>query len=267
MGYTRIYRILLECKIMNEKRIEILDVPVDVLNMNKAIQSIENKINKADGSYSIFAVNPEKVIALKKDKELLSVFKKSFLLIPDGIGVVWAARFLYGVKIERVPGVDLMHEVCKIAAKKGYGVYLYGAKEKANLLSTRILKEKYKGLKIVGRCNGYIDKEKMSDLIKKINASKADILFVALGSPKQEHWIADNVDKINVKIIQGVGGTLDTITGDVKRAPKVWQYFNLEWFYRLVKDPRRIKRQVSLPIFVSKVLMKKYGFLNNILEK
>ena len=243
---------------MKPERIEILGVPLDLVDMEGALQAAEDLINERATSGCILAVNPEKIIALLKDQWLLGFFRKAELLIPDGIGVVWAAKMLAKAQVERVTGADLMQNLCAVSARKGYKVFLYGAKEEVSGGAADILCNRYPGLEIVGRRNGYVHAEEMDTLVDEINDSHAQILFIALGSPRQEKWIAEYGDRLNIKLIQGIGGTLDTITGHVKRAPLIWQKLGLEWFYRLLKQPSRIKRQWCRPLFAFKVLKQKF---------
>jgi len=243
---------------MKPERIEVLGVPLDLVDMPGALAAADHLINGAANAGCVLAVNPEKVIALRQDEWLLDFFRKAALLIPDGIGAVWAARTLSGAKVGRVPGADLMQNLCALAAEKGYNVFFYGAKEEVSAGAVEILKQRYPGLMVVGRRNGYVRPEEMDDMVAEINASGAQILFIALGSPRQEKWVAQYGDRLQVKVIQGIGGTLDTITGHVKRAPESWQRLNLEWFYRLVNEPKRIRRQIQLPVFALKVLKQKY---------
>jgi len=121
-----------------------------------------------------------------------------------------------------------------------------------------ILEQRYPGLEVVGRRNGFVQPTEMDALVNQINASGAQILFIALGSPRQEKWVAQYGVRLQVKLIQGIGGTLDTITGHVKRAPEFWQRFNLEWFYRLINEPKRITRQIKLPVFSLMVIKQKF---------
>lgn len=243
---------------MKPERIEVLGIPLDLVDMQGAIAASESLIDDASKPGCILAVNPEKIIALRKDDWLLGFFRKAALLIPDGIGAVWAARSLSGATVGRVPGADLMQNLCAKAAEKGYKVFFYGAKEEVSAGSVEILKRRYLGLNVVGRRNGYVPPDKMAELIAEINASEAQILFIALGSPRQEKWVAQYGDQLQVKVIQGIGGTLDTITGHVKRAPIAWQRLNLEWCYRLLKEPKRFKRQIFLPVFALMVLKQKF---------
>jgi N-acetylglucosaminyldiphosphoundecaprenol N-acetyl-beta-D-mannosaminyltransferase len=166
-------------------------------------------------------------------------------------------RWLHGLKAARVPGSELMPCLCELAARKGYGVFIYGSREEVSREAAKKLVQRYPGLRISGRADGYLKEEEMPALVQQINTSGAEILFVALGSPKQEQWINKWLPQLNVKICQGIGGTLDTIVGTVKRAPAVFCRFGLEWFYRLITDPKRISRQIVLPVFAWMVIKEK----------
>ena len=235
-------------------RTDVLGIPVDCITMDGAVDYATSLIEESAKGCYILAINPEKVMVLLKDKVLLKAFSAASLLIPDGIGVVMALRWLNKLDVHRVPGSELMPRLCKMAAEKGYGIFLYGSQEDVNKGSAEKLCQMYPGLKITGRANGYLKEEDMPELVRQINASAAKILFVALGSPKQEQWIQKWADKLDVNIIQGIGGTLDTIVGKVKRAPAIFCNLGLEWFYRLVSNPERIKRQKVLPVFAWQVI-------------
>ena len=239
-------------------RLRILDLHVDQVDMERAVAQVEEMLHGADRPHSIFAVNPEKNFSIPKDSIVRDVFESADLLIPDGISIVLSARLLHGAKFSRVPGVDLMHRICEMAARLKLGVFMYGAREEVNRKASEQLKTLYPGLDIVGRSHGYVKEESMGDLIDRINLSGAEILFLALGSPKQERWYAAHCKELyNIKICQGIGGTLDTIAGNVARAPRIWQRFYVEWLYRLLQDPKRIKRQKVLPLFALRVLARK----------
>lgn len=235
------------------ERHRVLNTPVDAIDMEGTLCAIDEMIRQADKVEYVLAVNPEKVYALRKDPFLRAFFDNAVLLIPDGIGIVLAARVLFGTPVRRVPGADLMQRLCAIAPKKGYRIFIYGAKEDVSSRAVEILRERHPGIEIVGRANGYVSEDDMEGLVADINAARPDILFVALGSPRQEQWMARNLPVLDVKICQGIGGTLDTIAGTVKRAPVFWRHHWLEWFYRLISDPRRLRRQRVIPIFVFEV--------------
>lgn len=239
------------------ERVRVLGIPVDAVTMSGAIEYIDALVRGPGTGNYVLAVNPEKVHVLKKDPFLREMFEKAALLLPDGIGIVLAVRLLFGSKIGRVPGADLMQSLCAAAPKRGYKIFIYGAQEEVSKSAAAKLAAKNPGIRIVGRSNGYVKDENMQELIRSINASGADILFVALGSPKQEQWITKYLPALQVKVCQGIGGTLDTIAGTVKRAPLLFQKSGLEWFYRLITEPKRIRRQMVLPVFVFDVIKEK----------
>lgn len=239
-------------------RLRVLDIWVDPVTKEEALERVRSFVRSGNRPHTIFASNPEKNFSVPKDPLVYQIFEKADLLIPDGVGIVCAARLLYGARLQRIPGADFMLDICELAAKEGYRIFMYGAKEEVNRRSAEKLKERYPSLVIAGRAHGYVKDSDMPSLIRTINDSKADILFLALGSPKQEKWFAAYKKELTtIKVVQGIGGTLDTIAGTVKRAPKVWQQMNLEWLYRLIEEPKRIKRQKLLPLFAALVIMQK----------
>jgi len=242
---------------MNE-RLNILDIWVDRVTMDQALQRVSSYVEKGDRLHTVFATNPEKNFSVPADAFLRQMFRKADMLIPDGIGMVLAARILHGVHMERVPGCELMQNTCAMSADKGYKLFLYGAKEEVNKKAVEVLRERHPSIQIVGRSNGYVPKNKMDGLVADINASGAQILFLALGSPNQEKWIAEHGAKLkSVRVCQGTGGTFDVIAGEVNRAPDIYCRLGLEWLYRLIEDPSRIKRQKVLPVFAGLVAIEK----------
>lgn len=240
---------------MRPRRVDVLGVPVDCITMADAVAFAEEWISTPGAACAtVFAVNPEKVMRARGDDGLHNSLVSATLLIPDGIGVVWAARMLGLGRMARVPGSEFMPKLCALAAEKGYGVFLYGGHPEVNEAVAAALATRYPGLRIVGRQHGYMPQAETPDLIRRINDSGADILFVALGSPKQEDWIRRHGDSLGAKLCQGVGGTFDVIAGRVDRAPPLFLKLNLEWFYRLVREPRRIFRQTALAAFAARVM-------------
>lgn len=239
------------------KRIELLGVPVDCVSMDTALDWAETMI-KGDHPCTILAVNPEKVMRAQQDSELLDQLRSADLLIPDGIGVVLAARLLGLGLTERVPGSELMPNLCRRAASNGYSTFLFGASKEVNQHAVQVLRDRYPGIRIVGSQHGYVKEEEMPSLISLINECQPDLLFVALGSPQQELWMARYLPQLKVKVCQGVGGTFDVIAGRVRRAPKCFQSLNLEWFYRLASNPSRIRRQTALPMFAYRILKERF---------
>ena len=238
---------------MEPRRIEILGVPVDCLTMDRTVD-LAASVLAGNVAHSIVAVNPEKVMRARYDVRLRDQLRRAGVLIPDGIGVVIAARILGLGRLQRVPGSELMPRLCELAGQTGRRVFLFGAAPDVNERAAQVLRKRYRGLTVAGTQHGFLKDGDMPDLIDKINLSQADILFVALGSPKQEDWIDRYLPQLNVKVCQGVGGTFDVIAGRVRRAPAAFRAVHLEWFYRLVTNPQRLHRQTALPRFAFHIL-------------
>ena len=233
------------------KKESVLGINVSITSYEELKEHINNDIKQNKKSF-IVAINPEKILKARQDKKLKKLLNSADYQIPDGIGVVYASKLNKGKIKSRITGIDCMEMLCSMSSEKGYKIFLYGAKEEVVKTAKKKLKEKYENIKIVGTMNGYEKDEQK--IIDAINKSNADIVFVALGSPKQENWILNNKEKINAKIFQGVGGSFDVISGNIKRAPKWMQKIGLEWLYRLIKEPKRIFRQIKLFKFLGLVL-------------
>ena len=240
---------------MNAKRIEILGVPVDCVTMQDAVATAEQMIAGERPAGYIMAVNPEKVVSASSDPAILGQLRSAALLIPDGIGIVIAARLFGLAHLSRVPGAELMPRLCEMAARRGYPVFLYGAKPEIIQEAASALQRDFSGLRIAGTQHGYVTAEEMSALVERINASGAKLLFVALGSPRQENWMARHFSQLTtICVCQGVGGTFDVLSGRIARAPRFFQILGLEWFYRFIKQPTRLPREINRFRFGFRVL-------------
>lgn len=189
----------------------------------------------------IVTANPETFMLSKQDDEMLKILSdKDVSIVPDGIGVVKAAHIL-GIDIkERITGVDIAVKLLEYCNDLNKTLYLFGAKEEVIDLMRKVIQEKYPNIKLVGATNGYVkDKDKV---MKKISSLKPDVVMVALGIPAQERLIYKHLDKFEKGIFIGVGGSFDVISGYKKRAPKIFIKTNTEWLYRIVSEPKRIKR-------------------------
>lgn len=242
---------------MQPERVNVLGLPVDVVDMPLALEWAEERIASNLPPGSILSANPEKVYALRASPLLQRLFPEAALIVPDGIGVVWAMHLLQRCRVSRVAGSDLMPALCALSAKRGYRIFIYGSSEETSRGATATLQRRYPGLQVAGRQHGFLASKEMPTLIDRINASKTDILFVALGTPRQEQWMDAHLPQLDVRLCQGVGGTLDTIHGSVRRAPLFMQKLHLEWFFRLLSQPLRIWRQRVLAFFVIEVLVEK----------
>ncbi len=189
---------------MKPRRIEILGIPVDCVDMREALQYVDEMV-RTEMRGTVLAVNPVKVMTAQDNPALKACLQASSLLIADGIGIVYAARLLGLARIERVTGADLMPGICQLAANRGYSIFLYGGRPETNQGCAEELHRRYPELNIAGRQHGYIDEEDMDTLVDNINRSGADILFVALGSPRQELWMAEYLERLNCKRLPGRG--------------------------------------------------------------
>ena len=248
---------------MSEK-ISILGVNVDKITLKDAEERVKSFLN-SNTTNTIYTPNTEIVMEARNNQELKSLLNKGDLVIPDGIGLVYASKIKKKPLLERVAGSDLSMRILDIANDEGHSIFILGGKPGVAQIATENIKKKYPNIDIAGYHHGYFkgthighrNHEEENEVINIINKAKPDIVFVGLGAPKQEQWIDENKEKLNCKVIIGNGGTVDIIAGTVKRAPEVYQRLGLEWLYRLLKDPRRIKRQIVLPKFVLIVLFSK----------
>ena len=237
----------------SRQRVSILGVPMDCVSMAQAVLLADDAL-RAGRQLAIYSINPEKIVAADADPRLLEAIGAAGLLIPDGIGAVLAARLGGARGVARVPGADLMPELCSLAALRGYPIFLFGARPEVTPRACRALMEAYPGLKIVGHQNGYLSATEKEQLPARINASGARLLFVGVGSPQQELWIHENMPRLTtVNICQGVGGTLDVLAGRVRRAPVAWRKSYLEWLYRFLSEPSRLRRFPRLMNFAWRI--------------
>lgn len=219
---------------------------------------------KNNDSNIIFNINPLIVCNFYKDNKVVDFFNSQKYCIPDGIGIIWASRKKRGTIRKVIPGIELMEDICSKSIEDNYRIFIYGTDEKTLNNAICELKNNYDGINIVGFENGYVDEKKALEKIKKANA---DILFVGLGSPKQERFIIDNYEELkNIKLIMPVGGSIDVIGKKVTRAPKMIQKMKIEWLYRLIKEPKRLKNDLGLIKFVFLVLFRN-GYYNKRSDK
>ncbi len=238
------------------KTVDILGVPVDNITMTEAVTKIGAFIEEG-GIYAIYTPNAEIMMAAQRDPELRDILVKADMLTADGAGVVLAARLLGRRLQEKVSGVDLVGEVFRVYSGSGLRVFLFGSKPGVAEDAAEKIKMDYPGIIIAGCRNGYFTVDQNDEIVNTINITKADLLIVALGAPKQEKWIFSHKDKLNVKVCMGVGGTLDIYAGKAKLAPDFFRRNGLEWLYRLCKEPRRAVRVLDLPKFMIRVLLAK----------
>jgi len=237
--------------------------PVDVMGIpvmpfesyDHAVGCIADAIEAGRKSFWV-AINPQKIYRAGHDTRLRKILQHDADVgICDGVGVSVASRILYRRFISRCTGCDLFFELVAAAEKKGWRIFMLGAAEESNRLACVKLQEKHPDLQIVGRQNGFFDDS--ADVVAKINAKGADMLFVAMGTPAQEYWIAEHRDQLDALFCMGVGGSFNVAAGTVRRAPKIFQRMGAEFIYQLMMEPRRIKRQIVYAPYMVSVLKEK----------
>lgn len=248
---------------IEREKLDILGISVDIVDMRKAVAIFE-ELMEQEGCSLIVTPNSEIVVNAGKDQELSRIIGEADLVIPDGIGLVYASRILGKPLRERVTGIDFMEMALLWLREHGKSAYLFGSKPQteegsgvAELAGLK-MQQKYPGLNIAGTHHGYFKPEEEEAIVEEINASGADFLCVALGSPKQEAFIYRHQKELKVRAAIGVGGSLDVWAGTLKRAPEFYQKHGLEWLYRFIQEPTRYKRMAALPVFMGKVAASKF---------
>lgn len=230
---------------------QILGVNVNTENYDELIPKLFANIDTKTKSL-VVAINPEKLMKAKDDPELKALLNRAEFQIPDGIGVIIASKLRKGNITSRVTGVDMMDRIVREAAKTGKSIFLYGAKPGVAEAAARKLTDTYPNLQVAGTLDGY--EQDTQKVLNAINEAKPEILFVAMGSPKQELWIEQHRDNLYPTLYQGVGGSFDVLAGNIKRAPAAFQKVGAEWLYRLILEPSRLKRQMNLPKFLFEII-------------
>jgi N-acetylglucosaminyldiphosphoundecaprenol N-acetyl-beta-D-mannosaminyltransferase len=234
------------------RQTRVLGVPVTCFSSyDHAVHTIMGRIQEGEKTFCI-AINPEKVCFARGDDGFASILSRGHVHICDGIGTRVAVRLLKGWRIPRITGVRLFFSLLDAAESAGSRVFLFGATPEINDAAYERIREIHPRLQIAGRLHGYHKDD--AQIVRQINASGAHMLFVALGSPRQERWIGEHLNALHVPFCMGVGGSFDILSGRVKRAPEIFQRTGTEFLYRLVCQPQRWRRQSVLPGFALRAL-------------
>lgn len=237
--------------------VNILGVKVHNVDMETTLALARKWVNEDTPRYIVTADSFGIFIA-QEDKEFMDIINSADLVTPDSTGILVGTKILGTPIRERVSGCDIAAQMCAIAAQDGFSVYLFGAKPGIAELAAEHLTANFPGLKIAGTRNGFFTEDETPEIVKNIKESGARLLLVAFGIPSQEKWIKKHLAETGVGVAMGVGGTLDVMSGYIKRAPLWMQKRGLEWLYRLSKDPRKINKVAILPKFLYLVFMDKY---------
>ncbi|WP_213951307.1 WecB/TagA/CpsF family glycosyltransferase [Tepidanaerobacter syntrophicus] len=235
------------------ERINILGVLLDQTDYQKAYRQAERFLDSS-GNKVIVTPNAEIIMAAQKNPELRAALNSADLCLPDGIGVVIASKILGKPLAERTTGFDFMMKLLELANKKSLSLFLLGGKPEVAEKAGEKICSMFPNVEIVGCHDGYFGENEEIEVVNLINHTKPDILLVAMGCPKQEIFMIKNKNKMQFKIAMGVGGSFDVLSGNVQRAPQFVQNIGLEWLYRLIMQPSRLKRVGALPAFLVKVI-------------
>lgn len=235
-------------------RIDVLGVGFDNVTMAEAVERGMALLH-SEGAHYVVTPNPEIVETCRENGAAKAAVNGADLVLPDGIGIIKGAAMLGTPLKEKTPGIEFAAHILERMAGEGLSLYLLGAKPGVAEQAAEKLSAQYPGLKIAGTHDGYFKED--GPVVEDVRRSGADCVFVCLGAPKQEFWMAKNGSATGARLLCGLGGSLDVFAGTVERAPKFFCDHGLEWFYRLCKEPRRIGRMMKLPLFLVHVKQEK----------
>lgn len=237
------------------KAAKIMGISFPKFTMDQCLQILSDVAGrKKTELFHVVTGNPEIVMSCQHDDELRGIIDRAGLITADGIGIVMISRMRGGDLPERVTGCDLLIKLLETGDREKWSFYFLGADEQTSLKAAEVIARKHPNVSIAGRHHGFFKEEEEAKIVEEINAAAPDFLIVALGAPYAERWIHKYRNSLNAKIAIGVGGSLDTIAGKVKRAPEIWRKIHLEWLFRLIKQPSRWRRQLILPRFAVRAL-------------
>lgn len=240
---------------MSKETVTILGVDFINTTHEKMVKTLHDHVQKNEKTFVVTA-NPEIVLHANEDKTYKNYLNIADYITADGIGIVKAAKLMGKPLPERVTGFDMFMSLLNVANENHYSIYLLGAREEVLEAAKEKIKVQFPNANIVGSHHGFFQWEDAA-IPNEIKKLQPDFIFVALGFPRQEKWIAEHIQLFNKGIFMGIGGSFDVLAGTVKRAPVVWQKLNIEWLYRLLQQPTRWRRMLALPNFAMKVLLNK----------
>lgn len=247
-------------------RVNICGVKIDNYSFNDVVERIVDRAVTAVLPSYVVTPNAQHVLSLQRDADFRDIYEKAFLAVPDGVSLLWSAKFLKTPLNGRVNGTDLFEELSAVAEKKGLKIFLLGGRSGAAEAAKKTLLSRHPDLKIVGtHCPPYgfeSQPEELASINSKIKAAAPDILFVGLGAPKQEKWIYDNYQELGVPVSLGIGVSFELVADMVQRAPLWMQKWGLEWLFRLIVEPKRLWKRYVMgnPQFMWLVLKQRLGF-------
>ena len=223
----------------NCRTVPILGVKIAAISMDQVLYICEDVI-QTHGSLQVGVINVAKIVNCQNDSDLRRSLDEADIIIPDGLPIVWLSKWLGNPLPERVSGIDLMIRLLERASRENYRIYFLGAEQNVIEKLIIFIRKEYPGVRIAGYRNGYFSDSQEREIVEEIADSRADVLFVGMSSPKKEVFLRKWQQMIDVPVKHGVGGSFDVLAGQTKRAPLWMQKCGLEWFYRLIQEPRRM---------------------------
>jgi N-acetylglucosaminyldiphosphoundecaprenol N-acetyl-beta-D-mannosaminyltransferase len=246
-------------------KVNICNVEIDKYSFDEVVEAIAHHALSGGEPEYVVTPNAQHILLIQKDAHFSEIYRNAFLVVPDGVSLLWAAKFLQTPLLGRVNGTDLFERLCAIAPEKGLKIFLLGGRPGAVEKARDTLQARHPGLEIVGTyCPPYGFESKPAEealISSKIKAAAPHILFLGLGTPKQEYWIYAHYQELKVPISVGIGGSFDLVADIVKRAPVWMQKMGLEWFFRLIIEPGRLWQRyvIGNPLFILLVLKQRLG--------
>lgn len=231
----------------------VLDIPVDCLQRHSLEQAVLQQLKTPQNPWQIVTMNAEMAYAASQDPDFMAILQQADMIIPDGIGVVWALSH-QGVQVPRLPGVELVEFLFSRAEAEGFSIGILGSHPDTLAALQQVLQERYGQVPLCFIQNGYFKPEEEAQILEELQRARPDVLLVALGVPRQEAWIAEHRASLNIPVMMGIGGSLDVISGRLERAPQWMRQAHLEWLFRLYQQPSRWRRMLALPRFVRKII-------------
>ena len=232
-------------------KINVLGIEFDALNAQQALEHGAMLLDRP-GFHYVVTPNPEFILAAEQDAEFRNVLNAADLVLPDGIGVIYSAKLLGTPLKGRVPGIEFADGMLAELNRRGGRLFLLGAKPGVAEQAGANICAQFPNLVLCGTHDGYFKED--APVVEEIRQARPDLLFVCLGAPRQEKWMSQFGPETGAKLAAGLGGSLDVFAGVVERAPKVWQKLNMEWTYRLIKEPKRFGRMAKLPLVLVKAI-------------
>lgn len=238
-------------------RVDILGVQFDPVDLDRAVEAVLAMAEER-GPHLVVTANVELVMQARHAPDLQNILRRAALVVADGVGIVWGARCLGRPLPGRVAGIDLADRLCGEAARRRWRICLVGGAPGVAQEAARSLHHRHPGIDVAEALHGYFGPPGEADVIRAIRGAAPTLLLTGLGSPRQERWLDAHLSSLDIPVAIGVGGTLDVWAGRVRRAPRFMQTMGLEWCYRLIRQPGRLRRQLAIPRFIAAVWIRRW---------